>query len=173
MKMKLSGLFLALTLSTNAHANPEEIGDVLQILIPATAYATTLYLDDDEGEIEFYKAYGSTLLSTYTLKYTVQEKRPDSDARNSFPSGHTASAFSGASFIHARYGFKYAIIPYLAATYTGYSRVESNRHYTHDVIAGAALASFCSWYFTSEYKNLTITPMVDADIKGVTLALKF
>ena len=32
------------------------------------------------------------------MKYTFKEKRPDTNARNSFPSGHTATAFMGAEF---------------------------------------------------------------------------
>jgi len=43
----------------------------------------------------------------------------------------------GLVLIHMRYGIKASIIPYIAAIFTGYSRVASNRHYTHDVIAGA------------------------------------
>jgi membrane-associated phospholipid phosphatase len=172
LKTKLLALLLSLSF-THTHASNEDVGDILQLLIPAAAYSTTLYLDDDEGEIQFYKAYGSTILSTYALKYTVREKRPDSDARNSFPSGHTSSAFSGASFIHARYGFKYAVVPYIAAAFTGYSRVEANRHYTHDVIAGAALASLCSWYFVTNYSNLEVAPIVSEDFKGLKLSYKF
>lgn len=30
------------------------------------------------------------------LKYAVKEKRPDSDSKNSWPSGHTATVFTGA-----------------------------------------------------------------------------
>ncbi|HHD79408.1 MAG TPA: phosphatase PAP2 family protein [Epsilonproteobacteria bacterium] len=93
--------------------------------------------------------------------------KSNSRAKDSFPSGHTSSAFSGATFIHKRYGLKYAIVPYLGAIYTGYSRVHSNRHYTRDVVAGALIGVVSSWYFTSPWKNVEISPEVGADYKGV------
>ena len=34
---------------------------------------------------------------TNTVKYTIKERRPDSDKRNSYFSGHTATAFTGAA----------------------------------------------------------------------------
>lgn len=172
---KISIVFGGLLLSTALYAksNAEKIGDILQIAIPLSAYGTTLYLDDKEGQMEFYKSYGVSLASTYALKYTVREQRPDSNAKDSFPSGHTSSAFSGATFIHKRYGLKYAIVPYLGAIYTGYSRVHSNRHYTRDVMAGALVGVASSWYFTSPYKNLDMQPVVGANYKGIQVKYKW
>jgi len=159
--------------SLYAKDNAEKMGDILQIAIPLSAYGTTLYLDDKDGQMEFYKSYGASLASTYSLKYTVREQRPDSNSKDSFPSGHTSSAFSGATFIYKRYGFKYAIVPYLGAIYTGYSRVHSNRHYTRDVFAGALIGIASSWYFTTPYKNLDIQPEVGADYKGIKVNYKW
>jgi len=172
---KIITLSISMLLSSSLYAksNTEKLGDILQLAVPISAYGTTLYLDDKEGQNQFYKSYATTLGTTLLLKYTVREKRPDSNARDSFPSGHTSSAFSGASFIHQRYGFKYAILPYVVATYTGYSRVQSNRHYTRDVVAGALLGIASSWYFVTPYKNLQINPVVDADYKGVQLSYKW
>ena len=164
---------LLYTTTLYAKSNTQKIGDVLAMSIPLSAYGTTLYLDDREGQMEFYKSYGVTMASTLALKYTVREKRPDTDTKDSFPSGHTSSAFSGATFIHKRYGAKYAIVPYLGAIYTGYSRVHSNRHHRHDVVAGALIGMASSWYFTSPYKNLDIQPVVGADYKGVAVAYKW
>lgn len=156
-----------------AKSTTESIGDVLQIILPASAYGTSLYLGDKDGQMQFYKSYGSTIGATYILKYTVREKRPDSDNTDSFPSGHTASAFAGASFIHKRYGLKYAVLPYIAAIYTGYSRVHANRHHPIDVYAGAALGILSSWYFVSPYKNLQVTPIIDSDFKGLSLSYQW
>lgn len=156
-----------------AKSSSETIGDILAIGLPLSAYSTTLYLDDKEGEIEFYKNYATTMGTTLLLKYTVREERPDTKERDSFPSGHTSSAFSGASFIHMRYGFKYALIPYLAAIYTGYTRVESNRHHPIDVYAGAVLGMLSSWYFVSRYENVEIAPVIENDFKGLTVSYKW
>ena len=40
------------------------------------------------------------------LKYTVQRPRPDGSSFNSFPSGHTATAFMTATMLHKEYGWR-------------------------------------------------------------------
>jgi len=169
-----SFLIVILSVSTMyAKSTTETLGDVFGFAIPAGAYGTALYLHDKDGQMQFYKSYGATMGATYVLKYTVREKRPDSDNRDSFPSGHTSSAFAGASFIHMRYGYKAAIIPYLAAIYTGYSRVNANKHHPRDVYAGAVIGMLSSWYFVTPYKNLQVTPIVESDFKGVSLSYRW
>ena len=161
----LISLFLLLALNTFSYAkddNIEKYGDIIQILIPTTAYATTLYIDDEEGENQFYKSFFSTFGTTHLLKRTVKEERPDGSNSQSFPSGHTSASFQGATFIHQRYGLKYAILPYLGATFVGYSRVYSDSHYTHDVVAGALIGSGFSYYFTTpyRYRDISVKPIV-------------
>ena len=156
-----------------AKSTTESIGDVLSIALPAGAYGTSLYLGDKDGQMQFYKSFGTTMGATYLLKYSVREKRPNSNNKDSFPSGHTSSAFAGASFIHKRYGLKYAILPYIAAVYTGYSRVHTNRHHPIDVYAGAAIGILSIWYFVTPYKNLQVTPIVSSDFKGLSLNYKW
>jgi len=73
------------------------------------------------------------------LKYTVKEKRPDTNRRNSFPSGHTATAFCGAELVHIEYGGWYGVGAYLAAFGVGFCRPYNSRHYLNDVIAGAGI----------------------------------
>ncbi len=84
----------------------------------------------------------STLYSglvTTGLKYTVREPRRDSDNRDSFPSGHTTSAFAFASVIGAEHDLIYSIPAYTLATIAAFSRINDNKHYVHDVLAGAAI----------------------------------
>jgi len=151
----------------------KSIGDILSIAIPTGAYGTSFYLDDKDGQMQFYKSFGAAIGLTYLLKYTVKEKRPDSNSKDSFTSTHTSSAFAGAGFIHKRYGLKYAILPYIAAVYTGYSRVHVNRHHPIDVYAGAAIGILSSWYFVTPYKNLQVTPIVGSDFEGLSLSYKW
>ena len=167
-------ILLSLYTLADAKSNSERAGDVLTLLIPAVALGSTVYNDDSNGSIEFLKAYGSTAAVTQILKYTVKEQRPNnSPSTTSFPSGHASSAFSGASFIHKRYGLNYAMPAYIGAIYTAYSRVKADKHYTHDVIAGALLGIGFSWYFVSPYKNLQVTPSVDKDAYGVQFNYKW
>jgi len=123
--------------------------------------------------MEFYKTYGFTMLSTIALKYTIRAKRPDNNDRDSFPSGHTASAISGAVFIHKRYGFEYALPAYLGAFYTAYSRIQVNRHHPRDVLAGALIGAVSSWAFTTPYKRLNIMPVVESGYKGISVEYRF
>ncbi|MEA2017866.1 MAG: phosphatase PAP2 family protein [Campylobacterota bacterium] len=161
----LASLVLSLLFITSSYAkdeNVEHYGDIIQILIPATGYATTIYLDDEEGEDQFWNSFLSTFGTTHVLKRTVKEERPNDGNDQSFPSGHTSASFQGATFIHQRYGLKYAIPAYIGATFVGYSRVYAEKHYTHDVVAGALIGSGFSYYFTTPYKyrDVSIKPIV-------------
>ena len=137
-------------------------------MIPALAYGTTFYLDDKEGRSQFYKSFFTNLGVTYGLKLSVDKKRPNGGDQ-SFPSGHTSAAFQGAAFIQRRYGWKYGIPAYIGAAFVGYSRVESDNHYPEDVVAGAAIGVISSFYFTTPYKGITISPFADKGYYGLEL----
>lgn len=83
-------------------------------------------------------------VTTYGLKYAIDEKRPNGKGQ-SFPSGHSAAAFMGAEFIRKNYGNGWGVPTYLLAGWVGYTRVESHNHYWHDV-AGGALVGIASNY---------------------------
>lgn len=83
-----------------------------------------------------------TLATVYGLKYTVGEARPDTGKKNSFPSGHTAQAFTAASILSKEYGYKsiwISIGAYSAATTVGAFRMLNNRHWISDVLVGAGI----------------------------------
>ncbi len=75
-------------------------------------------------------------------KYTIKRKRPDGTSRNSFPSGHSATAFMTAAFLSKEYGHISPWITvgsYTCATVTGITRVCNNRHWMSDIFAGAGI----------------------------------
>lgn len=77
------------------------------------------------------------------LKYTVREPRP-TGARNSFPSGHTATAFMGAELVRMEYkdaSVWYGVGAYVVATGVGVLRVWNERHWATDVLAGIGILS--------------------------------
>lgn len=79
---------------------------------------------------------------TYTLKENIHEWRPDNSDHHSLPSGHAAMAFSGATLLQHEYGHIspwISIGGYAYATGVAVERVIANRHYAHDVMAGAAI----------------------------------
>lgn len=78
----------------------------------------------------------------YTTKSTSSRERPDGSSYNSFPSGHTATAFVAAEFLHQEYKDKSPWISvggYAMATMIGVSRVYNNRHWVSDVVTGAGI----------------------------------
>ena len=88
-------------------------------------------------------SYGIMALLVNTIKYSAKEMRPDGSTRNSWPSGHTATAFVGATLLHKEYGLTrspwWSVAGYGVATATGVMRVLNNRHWVSDVMSGAGL----------------------------------
>lgn len=85
---------------------------------------------------------GVTLAVVYAGKFGVGRLRPDNTQHNSFPSGHTAMAFSSATILHKEYGHLspwVSVAGYTAATITGISRMLNNRHWLTDVLVGAGV----------------------------------
>ncbi len=78
------------------------------------------------------------------LKYSICEQRPDGSARNSFPSGHTCTAFTGAELTRIEYGWGWGAVAYGFATATGVLRVVNHKHWWWDVLGGAGLGIGCA-----------------------------
>lgn len=92
----------------------------------------------------------------YILKKSLKETRPDGTAY-SFPSGHTANVFAGATMLAIEYGEHHKWVPYVAygvATTVGAMRMVNNKHYISDVLFGAGLGilSMKAAYWTHQYK---------------------
>ena len=76
------------------------------------------------------------------LKYSVKRMRPDGSRRNSFPSGHTATAFMLAGMLNHEYGWRspwWGFAGYSVATVTSVARIFNNRHWASDTFAGALI----------------------------------
>jgi len=102
------------------------------------------------------KAQMVNLGLVYVLKTTLKKTRPDGTAY-SFPSGHTANAFAGATMLAIEYGENYKWVPYASyafATGIGIMRMANNKHYISDVLFGAGLGilSVKAAYWTHQYK---------------------
>ena len=105
---------------------------------------------------------------TTVLKYTVGRTRPthgDSDdfepfgGGTSFPSGHTTLAFAVATAIadESRNGWVDAAA-YGAATLTAYARVNNDRHWASDVVAGALVGHLSARWLSRGDATLRIAP---------------
>ncbi|MBL7833132.1 MAG: phosphatase PAP2 family protein [Cyclobacteriaceae bacterium] len=118
----------------------------------------------------------------YSLKYTVGEARPDSGKKNSFPSGHTAQAFTAATFLAKEYGHKsvwISIGAYTTATTVGVFRMLNNRHWVSDVLVGAGIGILSTEFVYFTHKNrwgknkVSVTPFSAAGSQGLTLRYVF
>lgn len=117
------------------------------------------------------------------IKYTVKEERPDGSARNSFPSGHSATAFLGAELVRHEYGWGWGAGAYAVATSVAALRVYHHRHYWWDTVAGAGCgilsANIGYWLLKPTRKLLgmdaDISPMYDpvTGAYGTQLSLRF
>lgn len=83
-------------------------------------------------------------IAAQTCKRTLNDRRPDGVGLNSFPSGHTTTAFNNATMLFLEYkdsNIWYASSGYLFATATGVLRMANNRHWVGDVVAGVGLGT--------------------------------
>lgn len=79
------------------------------------------------------------LVST-SLKAIVREPRPyDSNVKTSFPSGHTTTAFAFAGTVASLHEWYWGLAGYTMASAVAFSRMNDNKHYIHDVVAGATI----------------------------------
>ena len=96
-----------------------------------------------------------------SMKFSFKELRPDASDELSFPSGHTATAFTNASVLFYEYkdaNIWYASSGYLFAAATGFLRIANNKHYTSDVLAGAGIGTAVGLAvsYWSPFKSVTL-----------------
>lgn len=128
----------------------EDVGDILQWLLPVIGLTVAVSSSVKESSLLlqwFYATGGQAVLSTllkYIFNFTTLGVRPNG-GENSMPSGHTTSAFAGASFASfAGAPIWFSIVLFLLAAFTGFTRIYANKHYLKDVIAGACLGTTVS-----------------------------
>ena len=124
------------------------------------------------------------------MKYSFRVERPDMSRKNSFPSGHTAIAFTGAELIREEYGNAWGAGAYVVATGIAFLRMYNEKHWLTDVIGGAGVGILCArigyWmlplyrkWFHWDDKNrnvmMTMAPSYDGFTRtaGLSLALRF
>lgn len=144
-------LIIALALATiQLHAQThrsDALDDVLQHAPMATVFTLKACgLNDGTSwkqlALTGVASYVLSAATTYSLKQVVQERRPDKSDRRSFPSGHATFAFAGATMLAHEYGQTepwVAIGGYALASLVAVDRVVRDRHYLHDVCAGALI----------------------------------
>lgn len=123
------------------------IDDFLQYAPAASVYALGAFGVDGKNNLKDKSIILGTsflIMSTVVtgLKNITKVERPDGTSNNSFPSGHTATAFMGAEFLYQEYkdvSIWYGVSGYAVASFTGAFRMYNNRHWFTDVAAGAGI----------------------------------
>jgi membrane-associated phospholipid phosphatase len=142
----------------------ETSGDVLRWAIPAAAGGVAWWRDDHQGLRQFGWSFAATAASTLALKAIIDKDRPDDDGdSDAFPSGHAATSFAGATFLHRRYGWRDAVPAYVLSAYVGWTRVDADEHEWEDVLGGAVLAAAWTWWLVEPRPGVEIAPTVGRD----------
>ncbi|HVY73637.1 MAG TPA: phosphatase PAP2 family protein [Puia sp.] len=98
----------------------------------------------------------------FAVKHATHELRPDGSDFYSFPSGHTAEAFTSAEFLYQEYRDRspwIGIAGYGVAASVGYLRMYNNKHWFHDVVAGAGFgiaSTRLAYFLYPEIKRLFV-----------------
>jgi len=144
----------------------KDASDYIRDGLLAETYVTALLTPsgDDPKSIALAKIKGGLVegaglwavsAATDELKDAVGRERPDGSSVRSFPSGHTSAAFGGARLsnrnldaieMHPGLRNTFKSINLAAASTVGWARVEGEKHYPADVLAGAALGNFITTF---------------------------
>jgi len=140
----------------------------------------TLGVDNNSTWLELLGSCAATYVVgagvTYGLKHGVNEMRPDKSDRRSFPSGHTMFAFAGATTLRHEFGKASPWITvggYGLATFVAIDRVRQDRHYIHDVLAGAAIGVLSSELTYYLRRKLIKNTHLDVSFTGTQLSLAY
>jgi len=137
------------------------------------------------------KSWMHSFVLSYTLKRLIRRQRRyvSDDARSwfnkeggtdyhSFPSGHTAAAWSVATVVAGMYKDKPAvpIICYSVATLIGFSRMTENKHWASDVLIASVLGyAIGRFVLGNRIKNtgLAVIPVFNSRQKGIQISYTF
>lgn len=164
------------------------IGDLAGQWIPNVAYilgqGVAGWSGNSKGSdraIGMFKASAYAASVTTVMKYTIREPRPNEHKdRNSFPSGHTTTAFSFSGYVLAEHGWNWGIPALLLSTLSGVSRINDNRHRVHDVLAGATIGlayglgiSRLGGSTGAVVSKYNVFPIFDEDVRGLAMTYSY
>lgn len=161
-------------------------GDMGGQLIPNAAYvlgqSVAAWAGNSKGRhraIGMFKASAYAASVTTVLKYSIREPRPNEHSdRNSFPSGHTTTAFAFGGYVLMEHGWTWGLPAMGLATLTAVSRINDNRHRTHDVLAGATIGlayafGIAGLQGTGQLASYQFVPLLDGDLKGLAVTYSY
>jgi len=130
---------------------------------------------DDKLKSFSVKGIKSFILTGATvtiMKVITSRERPNKADFRSFPSGHTAVAFSLATSLSKEFGNNLAIpiLSYSLALMSGLARVEYNVHWASDVFFGAVLGIYTAKFVHERRENnISVLPYKE----GIMITWRF
>jgi undecaprenyl-diphosphatase len=147
------------------------------ISVPVGLFAAGHAMDNEYHAVSgvvLLSAQAITLGATFALKELIGRPRPwrahpdciypgSMDDEFSFPSGHSSSAATLATYLSLRYSQWYVVAPAVLFTgYTWYARMNLGVHYPTDIIAGAILGAAVGYgaYRLTESLKTALSPVL-------------
>lgn len=149
-----------------ASHNRTHVDDYLRI-VPSAAHLTLGFIPSLSSRHNFrdrllmsVTSHAAMMAMTYSLKFAVNEKRPDMSDNQSFPSGHVAWAFTGAELVRYEYGNAYGLGAYAVAGVVAFMRIHQHHHWMNDIVMGAGIgilsANIGRWLLPLEKRLLKL-----------------
>jgi len=174
---------------TNILDNVQPLGNEYAIGIVGTFYIYGEFFKDPRAKTTALDSISASAIAsgivTNSFKYVIGRGRPTDgrgaynfrpfSGQDSFSSGHTTEAFALASVITEHYNAPWVqVTSYGLASAVGYARLNNNRHWPSDVLAGATIGTFVGKtvvHFNERHRQVSIQPIVGPDIRGAEVSL--
>ena len=174
--------------ATEIFDNIQPLGNEYAIGIIGSFYLAGEIFKDPRAKATALDSISATAIASglidNSFKYLVGRARPTDgkgaynfqpfSGHDSFASGHTTEAFALASVISEHY--ESPLIRFTAfglAGAVGYARLNNNRHWPSDVLAGAAIGTFVGKVvvrFNRKHRSVLIEPVLSSNVKGAELS---
>jgi membrane-associated phospholipid phosphatase len=176
---------------TNILDNVQPLGNEYAIGIVGTFYIAGEIFKDPRAKTTALDAISATAIASgiidNSLKYVIGRGRPTDNhgasnfqpfsGQDSFASGHATEAFALASVISEHYNTPWVqVTSYGLASMVGYARLNNNRHWPSDVLAGAAIGTFVGKtvvHFNQKHRNVSLQPIVGPNIHGAQISVSW
>jgi membrane-associated phospholipid phosphatase len=174
---------------TNIFDNVQPLGNEYAIGIVGTFYLWGEVFKDPRAKSTALDSIAATAIGPGIIvnatKYMVGRARPTDgqgaysfqpfSGHDSFLSGHTTEAFTLASVITEHYPAVWVkVAAYGLAGTVGYARLNNNRHWTSDVLAGAVVGTYVGKTvvrFNHDHHRIKLQPIVASDLQGAEFSM--